>query len=100
MREQLSLADVVPVLRADLKIGDPMPGRGESEIRVENPTNGKALQLKGFEVSIARMLNGRRTAEEVLTAASQIGLPLSLESFNGFLHKLDREGFLTAPSAA
>ena len=95
MREQLSLSDVVPVLRADLKIGDPQPGRGESEIRVEHPVTAKALMLKGFEVSLARMLNGRRTAEEVLSAAGQIGLPLSLDSFNGFLHKLHKEGFLT-----
>ena len=86
MREQLSLSDVVPVLRADLKIGEPMPGRGESEIRVEHPVTAKVLMLKGFEVSLARMLNGRRTAEEVLSSASQIGLPLSLDSFNGFLH--------------
>jgi multidrug efflux pump subunit AcrA (membrane-fusion protein) len=95
MREPLSLSDVVPVLRADLKIGEPLPGRGESEIKVEHPVTSKVLMLKGFEVSIARMLNGRRTAEEVLSAAGQIGLPLSIESFNGFLHKLHKEGFLT-----
>lgn len=94
MPEQLGLSDVVPVLRADLKIDDPQPGRGESEIHVEDPTTGKFLVMKGFELSLARMLNGRRTAEEVLTAAGQIGLPLSIESLNGFLRKLNKEGFL------
>lgn len=95
MPDQLSLSDVVPVLRADLKIGDPQPGRGESEIHVEDTTTGKFLVMKGFELSLARMLNGRRTAEEVLTAAGQIGLPMSIESLNGFLRKLRKEGFLT-----
>jgi multidrug resistance efflux pump len=95
MPDQLSLSDVVPVLRADLQIGDPQPGRGESEIHVEDTTTGKFLVMKGFELSLARMLNGRRTAEEVLTAAGQIGLPMSIESLNGFLRKLRKEGFLT-----
>lgn len=95
MPDQLSLSDVVPVLRADLKIGDPQPGRGESEIQVEDPLTGKSLTLKGFELSLARMLNGRRTAEEVLVAAGQVGLPMSIESLNGFLRKLSKEGFLT-----
>ncbi len=95
MPDQLSLSDVVPVLRADLKIGDPQPGRGESEIHVEDPLTQKFLVMKGFELSLARMLNGRRTAEEVLTAAGQIGLPMSIESLNGFLRKLRKEGFLT-----
>lgn len=95
MRDQLSLSDVVPVLRADLTIGDPLPGRGESEVHLEDPLTGKFLVLKGFELSLARMLNGRRTAEEVLTASGQIGLPMSIESLNGFLRKLSKEGFLT-----
>jgi|GEM_PF-1743462 len=95
MPDQLTLSDVVPVLRADLKIGDPQPGRGESEIHVEDPLTGKSLLLKGFELSLARMLNGRRTAEEVLVSAGQIGLPMSIESLNGFLRKLGKEGFLT-----
>ncbi len=93
--DPLALSDVVPVLRADLKIGDPQPGRGESEIHVEDASTGKFLVMKGFELSLARMLNGRRTAEEVLIAAGQIGLPMSIESLNGFLRKLRKEGFLT-----
>ncbi len=100
MQDPLALSDVVPVFRSDLTIADPQPGRGEAEIRVEDPLTSKTLMLKGFELSLARMLNGRRTAEEVLIAAGQIGLPVSIEGLNGFLRKLRTEGFVIEAAGA
>ncbi len=94
MNEGLKLDEVVPVLRADLKIGEPTPGRGETTVAVADPATGREVTVRGFEVSIMRMLNGRRTAEEVLSAASQIGLPLTLESLGVFIRRLRKEGFL------
>ncbi|MBL9038909.1 MAG: HlyD family secretion protein, partial [Archangium sp.] len=100
MLEPLSPNDVVPTLRADLVIADAAPGRGEDEVRVADPSGAQVLMLKGFEVSLARMLNGRRTASEVVTAAQQIGLPLSVDGLNGFLRKLNHAGFLTKAGAS
>lgn len=97
---ELKLSDVVPVLRADLKIGEPTPGRGETTVTVSDPATGRETTVRGFELSIMRMLNGRRTAEEVLSAASQIGLPLSLDSLAVFIRRLRKEGFLGEPGQA
>ena len=94
MKDALSPQDVVPALRADLELGDPVPGRGEADIRLSHPQTGKALVLKGVEVSVARMLDGRRTADDVVTAAAKIGIPMKLQGLNGFIHKLEREGLL------
>ncbi|MBS2028481.1 MAG: HlyD family efflux transporter periplasmic adaptor subunit [Deltaproteobacteria bacterium] len=99
MKDALSPQDVVPALRADLELGDPVPGRGEGDIRLSHPQTGKALVLKGVEVSVARMLDGRRTADDVINAAAKIGIPMKLQGLNGFIHKLEREGLLVEAPA-
>ncbi len=99
MNEGLKLDEVVPVLRADLKIGEPTPGRGETTVTVFDPATGREVTVRGFELSIMRMLNGRRTAEEVLSSASQIGLPLTLYSLGVFIRRLRKEGFLGDPGS-
>jgi multidrug resistance efflux pump len=99
MSDALAPTDVVPSLRADLTISDPVQGAGEEMVNISDPTNGKELSVRGFELSIARMLNGRRTAQGVIDSASQIGLPISIEGLTGFVRKLKGLGFLAEAGA-
>jgi multidrug resistance efflux pump len=99
MSDVLAPTDVVPSLRADLTISDPVQGAGEQVVNISDPTNGKEMSVRGFELSIARMLNGRRTAEGVIESAAQIGLPISLEGLSGFVRKLNSMGFLAESGA-
>src|SRR4051812_34928228 len=69
--------DRVPALRPDLKIVRSEKNAGMVE--VTDPERGQTFSLYDFEVSIARMLNGRRTAFQVIEAAAKIGIPVSLE---------------------
>jgi len=94
MKAALNPQDTVPALRADLELGDLAPGRGEADIHISHPQTGKPMVLKAVEVSVARMLDGRRTADEVINAAAKIGIPMKLPGLNGFIHKLEREGLL------
>lgn len=79
-------SDVVPSLRPDLKIqkSEKSPGL----LEVTDPVRGQTFSLYDFEVSIARMLNGRRTAAQIIDAAAKIGIPVSLESLGKFLKQL------------
>lgn len=97
MADQLNPTDVVPAFRSDLKLADPVQGAGEKLVTVADPLSGKSMAFRGFELSIARMLNGQRTAGEVIDAAEAIGLPISLEGLSGFVKKLRSLGFLTHP---
>src|SRR6185369_7227238 len=97
MADLLTSEDVVPAFRADLKLADPVQGAGEKLVTVADPLSGKSMAFRGFELSIARMLNGRRTASEVIEAAGAIGLPISLEGLSGFVQKLRSLGFLSHP---
>src|SRR3954464_14052811 len=97
MSDMLTPEDVVPAFRADLKLADPVHGAGEKLVTVADPLSGKSMAFRGFELSIARMLNGRRPAHEGLDAAGQNGLPPSLEGLSGFVKKLKSLGFLSHP---
>src|SRR5687767_14303229 len=97
MADLLAPEDVVPAFRADLKLADPVQGAGEKLVTVADPQSGKSMAFRGFELSIARMLNGRRTAGEVVDAAAAIGLPISIEGLSGFVKKLRGLGFLSHP---
>jgi hypothetical protein len=61
---------------------------------VEDPKTGKRFQLYDFEVSLARMLNGRRQALEIVEEGSRLGIPITLETLHTFLRQLERYGFL------
>src|SRR5687767_6257088 len=97
MADMLTPDDVVPPFRSDLKLADPVQGAGEKLVTVADPISGKSMAFRGFELSIARMCNGQRTANEVIDAAAAIGLPISLEGLSGFVKKLRALGFLSHP---
>ncbi len=94
MPDVLAPTDVVPTLRADLNISDPVQGAGEELVNVTDPISGTTMSMRGFELSIARMLNGKRTAQSLVDGAGQIGLPISLEGLGGFIRKLHGLNFL------
>jgi hypothetical protein len=80
------LEDRVPKLRADLLIEKPAGAKGV--LRVTDPLKGRSFTLYDFEVSIARLLDGRRTAGDVIGAAVRLGIPVTLESLRTFVRQL------------
>lgn len=85
-------SDLVPSLRPDLKIAKSEKSKGLLE--VTDPVRGQTFSLYDFEVSIARMLNGKRTAAQIIDAAAKIGIPVTLESLRKFLRQLRAYHFL------
>ncbi len=92
----LSSTDVVPEFRAELQLAR-LQGGGYN---VSDPTTGRSIALNEFEVSLARMLNGRRRMFEILEASSRLGIPINLESLQKFITQLDHYGFLGKNVAA
>lgn len=90
----LSPRDVVPALRSDLNINRPPVGAGAEVIKVTPADSDTPFAMRGFELSIARMLDGRRTVEEVMTNCERIGLPMDLRAFEGLLHQLETHGLI------
>src|SRR5688572_20135067 len=97
MAETLAPTEVVPAFREDLAISDPHQGAGERLVTISDPRTGKSMAFRGFELSIARMLNGVRTVDEVIDAAAAIGLPISIEGLTGFVYKLKALDFPVHP---
>ncbi len=85
-------ADIVPSFRSDLKLEPAQGTRGV--IHVVDPVAQVTFTLYDFEVSVARMLNGQRSASQVLEAADRIGVPLTLASLRAFIGQLRAFRFL------
>jgi biotin carboxyl carrier protein len=90
--------DIVPRLRSDLVLNDTAHGVGENVVVVTLPQSGRQLSLRGFELSIARMLDGVRSAGDVVEKAASIGLPVSLEGLSRFVAQLRVHGLLVDPT--
>lgn len=88
---------IVPSMRSDLKIVATVGAR--STYQVSDPAAHRAFTLFDFEVSIARMLDGRRTAAQVVEAAATIGITLTVDSLRRFLLQLKAFKFLSAEPA-
>lgn len=87
---------VVPLTaRPDLQI---LPMHGGRRT-IKDPVSLQYYRLSPEEYSIFSMLNGRTTFHELLTGCQKQfpGIALSLESLNGFLGELLRNGLVTAP---
>ncbi|MBL8914260.1 MAG: hypothetical protein JNM17_26380 [Archangium sp.] len=84
--------DIVPSLRADLIITRPEGMKGT--MQVKDPIADRVFTLYDFEVSIARMLDGKRSAAEVLTAANRLGIPVNLGTLKTFLQQLKAYKFI------
>lgn len=84
--------DVVPAFRGDLTLESAPGTRGV--IQVTDPLSVRTFTLYDFEVSVARMLNGRRTAGEVLEAADRIGVPMTMAALRAFIDQLETLRFI------
>lgn len=91
--------DVVPLLRNDLIITPSKSSR--STLDVFDPAFDRSFTLYDFEISIARMLDGRRTAGEIIVAANRLGIPATLATLRTFLQQLRAYQFIdtNAPAA-
>jgi multidrug efflux pump subunit AcrA (membrane-fusion protein) len=85
----ISPDDVVPALHKNLAFSDTPQGLGTGFLSVKNFATGEETYLRGFEYSLARMLDGRRTAQEVVRTAEALGLPVTLSDLEGFVKKLE-----------
>ena len=91
--ELTRLGDIVPRLRPDLSM-DPRQGEpGLFQVAI-NDGSGRSFTLYDFEVSISRMLDGRRAASQLIEAAGKIGIPVTLESLRKFIRQLRAYGFI------
>lgn len=86
------LADRVPSLRPDLRISKLLPS-GEV-FEVFDPKRGRGFSLLDFEISVARMLDGHRTAAQVIELATGLGIRVNLETLRGFLQQLNAYQFI------
>lgn len=91
---QLSARDPVPALRRDLDLGRVPVGLGAAVFRLR-PGDGKPSALApGYEVSILRMFDGQRTADDIITNCERIGIPLDLEALEGLVEQAEAAGLL------
>ncbi len=88
------LSDIVPMLRGDLIISRSVQSKGTLEVK--DPLSERSFTLYDFEVSIARMLDGKRSAQEVLDAANRLGIPVTLPTLKTFLQQLKAYQFIDA----
>jgi hypothetical protein len=88
--------DVVPAFRFDLRIGR---GAAPGLFEVSDPRSGKRFVLYEFELSIARLLDGRRLVSEVLESGSRLGIPVEIGGLYKFVRQLWHYGFLAPPGA-
>jgi multidrug resistance efflux pump len=91
----LSMNDTVPRLRKDLNVTSPPPGTGAEVIHVGPKGTDDRVALRGFELSIAMMLDGKRTAQDVLLNCERLGLAIELGALEGFVGQLQRYGLLS-----
>ena len=85
--------DTVRLFRRDLNVAR---RPSSSLFEVTDPVSGKAFPLYDFEVSIARMLDGRRRYSEIVEAGQRLGIPINFASLVLFLRQLEVYGFLAA----
>lgn len=87
-----ALEDKVPRLRGDLAIEKAR--RSRAVFHVRDPKTGRCFSLTDAEVSVARMLDGRRTVREVVESADRLGIEVTLASLQHFLKQLKSYRFV------
>ncbi len=90
LKKTLLPDDLVPQFRSELTLTRTLSGSYE----VTNPDSGQTFALNEFEVSLARMLNGRRQVSEILEAGNRLEIPITIESLQKFIQQLEECGFL------
>lgn len=93
----MMLGDKLPRFRADLKVEPKTGTKGLFE--VTDPVAAKHFTLYDFELSMARMMNGQRTAQQVMQQSTQLAIPVTLDSLEKFVRQLRAYGFVEDPLA-
>lgn len=83
----------LPRLRTDL-VTETRPG-GTYYVKVSSRPQG--FLLYDLELALAKLLDGRRSAAEVLEQAGRLGIPATPQSLHKFLRQLWQYGFLDVP---
>jgi biotin carboxyl carrier protein len=89
-REGLMPTDVVPAFRGELRLLK----RSDGGTDVHDPASGNVFSFAEHEISLARMLDGRRQVHEVLRARDRLGLPVTIETLSDFIDRLGAHGLL------
>jgi len=69
-------------------------GEAPGQFEVTDPRGGGTLVLYDVELSVARMLDGRRRVAELLENAERLGIPVDLGGLTRFVRSLERQRFL------
>jgi RND family efflux transporter MFP subunit len=93
-QEELDPNRPLPPFRQDLQV---RRSAQKAVFDTLDPQSGKSFPLYDFEVSLARMMDGRRTAAQVLETGSGLGISVTLESLGKFVRQLQAYGFLGEP---
>ncbi len=67
---------------------------GSTLYDLNDEASGQKLSLHDFELSLSRMLDGKRSAAEVIEACKRLGIPVTGESLARFIEHVSRAGFL------
>lgn len=86
--------EVVPLLRPDLLVGR---GAGPGLFELTGPEGGRPLVLADSELSVARMLDGRRRVSQVIENGERLGIPVDAGGLSKFVRQLELLGFLMPP---
>jgi hypothetical protein len=89
-------SDVVALLRADLVVGR---GASPGLFELTDPGTGNQVVLYDFELSVARMLDGRRTLRDLIEIGERLGIPIDPAGLSKFQHQLGSLGFLALPES-
>ncbi len=84
-----SPTETVPALRSDLRLT-----RTASGYQIVEPSSGRAIAVNEFEISIIRMLDGRRRISDVLDNCRRLEIPINVESLTKLVLQLERDGLL------
>ena len=86
------LEDKVPRIRGDLLIVH--APRSRSVFHVADPKSNRAFGLFDTEVSVARMLDGKRKVKDVIENAAKLGVEVSIDSLQHFISHLKSYRFI------
>jgi hypothetical protein len=92
------LGDKLPRFRGDLRV-DPKPD-SKGLFEVTDVTAGKHFTLYDFELSMARMMDGKRTAQQVLESSTRLAIPVTIDGLEKFVRQLRAYGFVEDGSEA
>lgn len=86
------LEDRVPRIRGDLLIVQ--APRSRSVFHVADPKSNRAFGLFDTEVSVARMLDGKRKVKDVIENAAKLGVEVTIDSLQHFISHLKSYRFI------